>query len=755
MKPSESSAAQIRVLIVLAVLCAVSALVAADYSHYPDWWFERGVIATNPATGAYAVPDDYSVLTQGQLKNLATAAYDEMEDKLASVGGAGPAIEAMVKGWFELDGAGGFLIQNGQRVPKIGGSTDPNAVVNLGQLKNVSKPFYDRLAEVGLGDIYVWPLDQGDNYAAVNIGQVKNLFNIDFDRDSDGDGLSDAAELAAGTQTANPDSDGDGIPDGWEVANGLNPNNASDASADADGDGLSNLEEFNAGTNPNNPDTDNDGFSDKTEADNGTAPSDPSNYPIIWMKTFREASCLQPVYDDIEEEWIEGEIYDYLYDPFVEYTTPLAGPPISLNSLAPVFSFPSTPKGVRYPYDAPPDATANAPYYLIHDGMVSEEQGWLVRDFPSPIPIQRTYIAVTEREIDEVPQPLTFRIVTVTIPANQAFSNPVIASAPLTIAASHGEEGAFERLLPVEFKTYPDTELGPDKAHKRNLPHLAAYDVHYGKEWRKCVSKVWETSPTLNLIDYLEGADDPSKRTLFEQNLKWKVNGAEQSSHELNYGGEAADDEHQHFFVEVLSKSGGETIDRLIITVIPRSTKTAFDTWYAAESGDKGWLQFLPSLYKQLGVGNSDPEPASCSPQKWNTPSPLNGSFYHPGSAFEMRSLPAYRSPYDPSFSLLYGHQACYDDKGSLVRNGVGAGSADREVPLTSGGSATGHRDKDVRPFIRAAQIDGNPVQANSHFAPTNLDHPMLYKGGYISHYLEVRPTFANAKPELAPGTCP
>ncbi|MBL9173401.1 MAG: metallophosphoesterase [Verrucomicrobiales bacterium] len=39
--------------------------------------------------------------------------------------------------------------------------------------------------------------------------------------DADGDGLSDAAELAWGTRPDDPDTDGDGLPDGWEYLRGL------------------------------------------------------------------------------------------------------------------------------------------------------------------------------------------------------------------------------------------------------------------------------------------------------------------------------------------------------------------------------------------------------------------------------------------------------------------------------------------------------------------------------------------------------
>jgi hypothetical protein len=47
------------------------------------------------------------------------------------------------------------------------------------------------------------------------------------------------------------DTDGDGLPDDWEIAAGLDPMDGTDAELDTDDDGLSHLQEYLAGTDPN------------------------------------------------------------------------------------------------------------------------------------------------------------------------------------------------------------------------------------------------------------------------------------------------------------------------------------------------------------------------------------------------------------------------------------------------------------------------------------------------------------------------
>jgi pseudolysin len=70
------------------------------------------------------------------------------------------------------------------------------------------------------------------------------------------------------------DSDGDGLPDRVEIDNGLNPDDATDAAADFDGDGLSNAEEIAAGSDKNDADSDDDGLGDADEVARGTSPVD-------------------------------------------------------------------------------------------------------------------------------------------------------------------------------------------------------------------------------------------------------------------------------------------------------------------------------------------------------------------------------------------------------------------------------------------------------------------------------------------------
>ena len=94
-------------------------------------------------------------------------------------------------------------------------------------------------------------------------------------KDTDGDGLTDAEEGELGTDPNNADTDADGRTDKEEVDEGSDP-----LLADADGDGLNDGEEYTAGTDPNNADTDGDSIDDGMEIEFATDPNDPTSFPI-------------------------------------------------------------------------------------------------------------------------------------------------------------------------------------------------------------------------------------------------------------------------------------------------------------------------------------------------------------------------------------------------------------------------------------------------------------------------------------------
>ncbi len=106
-------------------------------------------------------------MTQGQIKNIATQAGSEMATNLP--GGAGSNVAALVSSFS---------------------STNNYLATNIGQLKNVAKPFYDRLIAVRYTNAYPWSGSTTTNdYATANIGQLKNLFSWDIATSTVGDGI--------------------------------------------------------------------------------------------------------------------------------------------------------------------------------------------------------------------------------------------------------------------------------------------------------------------------------------------------------------------------------------------------------------------------------------------------------------------------------------------------------------------------------------------------------------------------------------
>ena len=118
------------------------------------------------------------------------------------------------------------------------------------------------------------PTDVDGPFYRLRLGTGTNPLRAD----SDGDGLTDFAELrTTRTDPLQPDSDGDGKTDGFEAGLGTDPLSPDDWTADADGDGLTALDEAIAGTDPSLADTDGDGVADGIELAQGSDPLDPSD----------------------------------------------------------------------------------------------------------------------------------------------------------------------------------------------------------------------------------------------------------------------------------------------------------------------------------------------------------------------------------------------------------------------------------------------------------------------------------------------
>jgi hypothetical protein len=140
----------------------------------------------------------------------------------------------------------------------------------------------------GLNSFPVWATDFAGNTSIQEVINV--IYEYDEKDDSDGDGVPDTIEEAAGTDPYNPksrptDSDGDGWPDSIEQVAGTDPYNPNSFPIDSDGDGWPDRIEDVAGTDLNDPnshptDSDGDGWPDDVEWMVGTDPNDPNSFPL-------------------------------------------------------------------------------------------------------------------------------------------------------------------------------------------------------------------------------------------------------------------------------------------------------------------------------------------------------------------------------------------------------------------------------------------------------------------------------------------
>ena len=277
---------------------------------------------------------------------------------------------------------------------------------------------------------------------------------------------------------------------------------------------------------------------------------------------------------------------------------------------------------------------------------------------------------------------------------------------------AHGGEKPCER----NFETIPTCDPKDD-----NTSHCHAID--------------WSDGLEIDLDEYL-----PAWLLEFRDGFNYCVNGTDIVGTTVAAGKKPKDLLPTIYHVEIRNDAN-TTLDRLWIVVLNPDTRTVFNTWANHNSTNAAWLANLPPPPNKLIVNGGNALLPTSASANWNAPErfPTN-SYMHPKAVFELRSNPIPGG---------HGHQATYDAQGNIITAGIKAGTADFASPSRKYMlmRLDDHRVTDVKPYIQALQLDGNPVlpidsSGNiSAFWTRNLTRPPLRVGPFTQQYLQRRPT--------------
>jgi len=250
-----------------------------------------------------------------------------------------------------------------------------------------------------------------------------------------------------------------------------------------------------------------------------------------------------------------------------------------------------------------------------------------------------------------------------------------------------------------------------------------------------CLGLLWKKDGKLNLFDLLHWGYSDYKDDLYftSSNLKIKNDA-------LIFAGRPGDMTPSISLVKLHYRpDNGKVFDKIWVVINAPVTKTKFDKWYK-DNDDIGWTTNLPPVFPSITFTTNwlnfvRPTVTNLAGSGWRAPTRKN-TYLHHDAKYEMRS---------ERVGKHYGHQAMYDADGALIETTIAAGTADIYTPDNLR-NVRRHRKEDVHPFIRALQLDGNPVAPDSTPVPTTLTRPCIYEGTNTVKYLEKRPPLPTGK---------
>ncbi|MEZ4281640.1 MAG: FG-GAP-like repeat-containing protein [Myxococcota bacterium] len=228
--------------------------------------------------------------------------------------------------------SGGNRFAIGATVRVTAGGVTRAAVITAGTSFKGQEPaeaHFGLGAEAGPVTVAIaWPDGSSTVVEDVVVDQVHALTPASGNVDTDGDGLTDAAELVLGTDPNLADSDGDGVGDGAEVGNPASPTNTDgDALIDAldpddDDDGIPTLaEDSNGNGNPLDDDTNNDGIPDYLATDSdGDGVGDATDNCRINVNASQSDVNLDGFGDACQPDDEDGDGWPYAEDNCPEHT---------------------------------------------------------------------------------------------------------------------------------------------------------------------------------------------------------------------------------------------------------------------------------------------------------------------------------------------------------------------------------------------------------------------------------------------------